>query len=42
MTLKIGWFSTGRDPAARNLLKAVNDNITLEKLPAEISWVFLS
>ncbi|MHB8202896.1 MAG: phosphoribosylglycinamide formyltransferase [Desulfomonilaceae bacterium] len=40
MTLKIGWFSTGRDPAARNLLKAVNDYIIQEKLPAEISWVF--
>ncbi len=40
MTLKIGWFSTGRDPAARNLLKAVNDYIIQEKLPAEISWAF--
>ena len=40
MTLKIGWFSTGRDPAARNLLKTVNDFIINEKLPAEISWIF--
>ncbi|MGC8658525.1 MAG: phosphoribosylglycinamide formyltransferase [Desulfomonilaceae bacterium] len=40
MTLKIGWFSTGRDPAARNLLKTVNDFIISEKLPAEISWIF--
>ena len=40
MTLKIGWFSTGRDPAARNLLKTVHDYIAQEHLPAEISWVF--
>ncbi len=40
MTLKIGWFSTGRDPAARNLLKTVHDYIAQENLPAEISWIF--
>lgn len=40
MTLKIGWLSTGRDPAARNLLKTVHDYINTEKLPAEISWIF--
>jgi phosphoribosylglycinamide formyltransferase 1 len=40
MALKIGWFSTGRDPAARNLLKTVYDYIIEEKLPVEISWIF--
>lgn len=40
MPFKIGWFSTGRDPAARNLLKTVHDYISKQKLPAEISWIF--
>jgi phosphoribosylglycinamide formyltransferase-1 len=40
MALKIGWFSSGRDPAARNLLKTVCDYITAEKPPVEISWIF--
>jgi phosphoribosylglycinamide formyltransferase 1 len=40
MALKIGWFSTGRDPAARNLLKTVHDYIINENLRAEISWIF--
>ena len=40
MTYKIGWFSTGRDTAARNLLKAVRDDILLNDIPASIDWIF--
>ncbi len=37
---QLGWFSTGRDKAARDLLKAVNSSITLGELEAEIAFVF--
>lgn len=40
MTLRIGWFSTGRDPAARNLLKEVRDDILENDVPAVIEWIF--
>ncbi len=40
MTYKIGWLSTGRDTAARNLLKAVRDDILLNDIPASIDWIF--
>lgn len=40
-TYKIGWFSSGRDEAARSLLKVVYDNIREGKLPnLEISFIF--
>ena len=38
--LNIGWFSTGRDEAARQLLQAVQDNIHSGNIHAEISFVF--
>jgi len=38
---KIGWFSTGRDKAARELLKVVSDSIKQGRLPnLQISFVF--
>jgi phosphoribosylglycinamide formyltransferase-1 len=41
MNYKIGWFSTGRDKAARELLKVVYDNIKESRLPnLEIAFVF--
>lgn len=41
MSYKIGWFSTGRDEAARELLIVAADNIKQGKLPnLEISFVF--
>ncbi len=40
MTLRIGWFSTGRDEAARNLLKTVYDDITRFGTDATIDWIF--
>ncbi len=39
---QFGWFSTGRDKAARDLLKAVNDNIKQGEMEAEIAFVFSS
>lgn len=40
-TYKIGWFSSGRDEAARSLLKVVYDDIREGKLPnLEISFIF--
>ncbi len=39
---QLGWFSTGRDKAARDLLKAVNSSIKLGELEAEIGFVFSS
>ena len=39
---KIGWFSTGRDKAARDLLTAVNNSIKQEEIEAEIAFVFCS
>jgi len=40
MTYKLGWFSTGRDKAARDLLEAVNSSIRLGEIKAEIAFVF--
>jgi phosphoribosylglycinamide formyltransferase-1 len=40
MTLRIGWFSTGRDSAARNLLQTVHVDITSNGIPATIDWIF--
>jgi len=40
MSLSIGWFSTGRDPAARNLLQTVHKDLVDNKIPAKIEWVF--
>ena len=40
MTLRIGWFSTGRDEAARNLLKTVHDDLRDSHGPARIEWIF--
>lgn len=42
MTLKIGWFSSGRDKAARDLLRAVRNAIKSGEIEAEISFVFCS
>ena len=38
--LKIGWFSTGRDEAARQLLQAVQDSSRSGDISGEISFVF--
>jgi len=40
MALRIGWFSTGRDEAARNLLNTVYDDIKKTGAPARIEWIF--
>ena len=40
MALKIGWFSTGRDPAARNLLETVHTDLCANNVPAVIEWIF--
>jgi len=37
---KIGWFSTGRDEAARDLLQVVNNSIKQGEIKAEIAFVF--
>lgn len=37
---KFGWFSSGRDRAARDLLSIVQKEITAGCIPAEISFVF--
>jgi len=37
---QLGWFSTGRDKAARDLLKAVNSSIRQSEIKAEIAFVF--
>ncbi len=37
---KIGWFSTGRDPAARELLVEAHDRIEDGTIPGKISFVF--
>jgi len=39
-TYQLGWFSTGRDKAARDLLTAVNSSIKLGDIKAEIAFVF--
>ena len=38
--LRLGWFSTGRGPGSRNLLKAVMDRKESGDLDIEISFVF--
>ena len=38
--LRIGWFSTGRGPGSRNLLKAVMDEKAEGKLDIEVAFVF--
>ncbi|MEW6349677.1 MAG: formyltransferase family protein [Thermodesulfobacteriota bacterium] len=40
MTLHMGWFSTGRDEAARNLLRTVYDDIARSGTDASIDWIF--
>lgn len=42
MGLRIGWFTTGRDEAARRLLQTVFENIQSGRLPLEIAFVFSS
>ena len=37
---QLGWFSTGRDKAARDLLQAVQSSIRLGEIKAEIAFVF--
>ncbi len=39
---QLGWFSTGRDKAARDLLTAVNGSILKGEIKAEIAFVFCS
>jgi phosphoribosylglycinamide formyltransferase-1 len=39
---QLGWFSTGRDKAARELLKAVKHSIELGEVEAEIAFVYSS
>ena len=38
--LNIGWFSTGRDEAARQLLQAVQESIEVGEIQGKISFVF--
>jgi folate-dependent phosphoribosylglycinamide formyltransferase PurN len=42
VSYKIGWFSTGRGPGSRNLLKTILENIKSGVVNAEISFVFCS
>ncbi|MFC1897157.1 phosphoribosylglycinamide formyltransferase [Chloroflexota bacterium] len=37
---QLGWFSTGRDDAARDLLKTVHSSIKQSEIKAEIDFVF--
>ncbi len=39
---QLGWFSTGRDEAAQDLLAAVQSSITRGEIEAEIAFVFCS
>ncbi len=39
-TYQLGWFSTGRDKAARDLLQVANSNIKQGEVEAEIAFVF--
>ena len=39
---KLGWFSTGRDKAARDLLATVQNSIKAGKIRAEVVFVFCS
>ncbi|MEW6615479.1 MAG: formyltransferase family protein [Thermodesulfobacteriota bacterium] len=40
MVFKIGWFSTGRDKAARDLLRTIYNSMKLGKMKATLSFVF--
>lgn len=40
MAYKIGWFSTGRGPGSRNLLKTILQTIERGSISAELSFVF--
>jgi phosphoribosylglycinamide formyltransferase-1 len=40
MNYTMGWFSTGRDEAARELLQAVYENISTGVIPGRIGYVF--
>lgn len=40
MTLKVGWFATGRGMTSRRLLAAARDEIAAGRLDAEIPFVF--
>jgi phosphoribosylglycinamide formyltransferase-1 len=40
MNYTMGWFSTGRDEAARELLQAVYENISSGVIPGRIGYVF--
>jgi phosphoribosylglycinamide formyltransferase-1 len=40
LTLRLGWFSTGRGPGSRGLLAAVQDEISAGRLDARIQVVF--
>jgi folate-dependent phosphoribosylglycinamide formyltransferase PurN len=42
VTYTIGWFSTGRGPGSRNLLKSIRDAITAGDIKARIAYVFCS
>jgi phosphoribosylglycinamide formyltransferase-1 len=42
MTYTMGWFSTGRDTAARELLQMVYENISTGAIPGRIGYVFCS
>jgi phosphoribosylglycinamide formyltransferase-1 len=42
MTYTMGWFSTGRDEAARELLQMVYENISSGVIPGRIGYVFCS
>jgi len=39
-TYQLGWFSTGRDKAARDLLEAVYSSIKLGEIKAKIAFFF--
>jgi len=39
---QLGWFSTGRDKAARDLLQAVQNSSKLGEIEAEVAFVFSS
>jgi len=40
MVFKIGWFSTGRDKAARDLLRTIYNSIKIGEINAGLSFVF--
>src|SRR3972149_3628445 len=40
VTLRLGWFSSGRGPGSRRLLAPVHDEIAAGRLDASIAFVF--